>query len=140
MSLQIITRSMVKNGFVPPKALPTQPDPYQDRLLKLIPAEVVSVYLAVSVLLPGPTTSMQDDAHAGLRIGAFVILLVANFFIKRKGGVTDSTQLIITSLAFIIWVISLGGPVKFHIGTEESTLVGAVLTPLFTLLAPVLYN
>jgi len=140
MSLQIITKSMVKKGLIPAKAVPAQPDPYQDRLLKLIPAEVVSVYLAVSVLLPGPTSLAQVDPHAALRTVIFAILLVANVLYKRKAGVTDHRQLIITTLAFIIWVISLGGPIKFPVGKEDSTLIGAVLTPVFTLIAPLIYN
>jgi hypothetical protein len=156
MSLQVITKAKAQQnlelsdakaraGVAPDNAktdadAKTTPDPYRERLLKLIPAEVVSVYLAVSVLLPGVSSTNPVDTHGGLRIAIFIVLLVVNVFYKRSAGVTDLKQLAITSLAFIIWVLSLGGPVVFKVLGEDSTLIGAVLTPLVTLIAPLIYK
>lgn len=156
MSLQIITKAMAQRNLASPKAQPradvapsdaktdadtkTTPDTYQERLLKLIPTEVVSVYLALSLLLSNMST--DQDPHQGLHLVVFFILLVINILYKRNGGVTDWKQLVITSLAFIIWVLSLGGPLakEFQLFGESSKTIGVILTPLFTMIVPLIYK
>ncbi|MEO7216309.1 hypothetical protein [Mucilaginibacter sp.] len=139
MSSQVITKDLVQKGFVQPNATTaTQTDPYQDRLLKLIPAEVVSVYLALLVLVSGK----DANKHEMLQLGIVIILLVVNILYKRNADVTDWKQLAISSVAFVIWVLTLGGPLiedRLILG-EKLSLIGAILTPLFTLVAPLIYK
>lgn len=131
MKQQVITRAVAMARPLP-GAAPAQavPDPYQDRLLKLIPAEVISVYVAVFPLAANQGVAVQ--------LIVFVLLLVGNILYKRNAGVTDWKQFLITSIAFILWVLSFGGPVKGQL--EQAVAISHILIPIYTLLVPLLYR
>jgi hypothetical protein len=103
-------------------------DDYQDRLLKLIPTEVVTSYIFLDGLLRSAPANVPASV---LRWVVFVALLVATwFYLNRIENVTKRDQLIISTLAFALWVFSLGGPfTAFH---WYSPIYGAVLLPLYT--------
>ena len=146
MSRQVITQAMAnqinatassrgilpESGSTPPPAA-KQPDPYQDRLLKLIPAEVVAAYLAVF--------QVMKDSTPWLHYASFILLLLLNILYKRNAGVTDWIQILISSFAFGLWVIGLGGPDKeFLVYGEHSKTIAAVLVPIYTAAIPLLYK
>jgi hypothetical protein len=104
------------------------PDGYGSRVLKYIPAEVVTVYIAVQGVI-----NAADPAgpNATLLWVAFGILLVLTpVYLWRIMHVTKSLQLVISTIAFAVWVFSLGGPFAFF--PWYQAVYGAVLLPLFT--------
>jgi hypothetical protein len=136
MYQQVITKAIAlrPSGNLQTPA-PTTPDPYKDRLLKLIPAEVVAVYLGVFQIM----TNQKSEQWMYLLV--FFLLLVGNIFYKMKAGVHDWVQLLIASIAYFLWVCSLGGPVpNWYIGSQSAQSISAIFVPIFTFFVPLIYS
>jgi len=103
-------------------------DTYQERLLKYIPTEVVTTYVFLDGVLRSASATFPV---AALRWFVFVVLLFGTwFYLNRVEKVTRRQQLVISTVAFGLWVFSLGGPfAAFH---WYSPVYGAVLLPLYT--------
>lgn len=104
-----------------------QPDPYSARLLKYIPSEVIALYISLDALLrPQP-----DSSHKLLSWLIFGFGFVATpTYLRRIQHVTKISQLTISTLAFVVWVLAVGGP--FTQLKHYDPLYGAVLLPLYT--------
>lgn len=103
-------------------------DTYQDRLLKLIPAEVVATYIFLDGVLRLAPANVPVPI---LRWFVFVVLLLGTwFYLSRVENVTKTHQLAISTIAFALWVFYLGGP--FASFRWYSPIYGAVLLPLYT--------
>jgi hypothetical protein len=110
---------------------------YLDRLLKMIPAEVVSLYLVGSGLIPEGQTIV-------LTIWAVVCLI--GVVALRAYGTTDPTEnkppdwthVAISCVAFVIWVYSLGGP--FEAQGLAVPYVGSLLVLAWTFFVPMFYK
>ena len=135
MTQQVITKKMLVQSVNIQGGVPAvQPDPFQDRLLKLLPAEVIAVYTAVFQILK---TSNSEQWAFGL---VFVLLLIANILYKKKAGVTDWRQLLICSIAYVLWVLSIGGPIPGFSKGQDTVILSSVLIPIYTLFVPVIYQ
>ena len=114
---------------------PSTPDPYKDRLLKLIPAEVVAVYLGVFQIMA------NQKCAQWVYLTVFFLLLVGNILYKMKAGVHDWVQLLIASIAYFLWVCSLGGPIPdWSIGSQSAQSISAIFVPIFTFFIPLIYS
>ena len=87
------------------------PDEYADRLMKYIPTEAVGFWLAVSGTIQSAGESVPK---IGLLWLFFVIGLVFTFgWIRRQtrqpGRGTAWTQIGISCVAFVVWVLAAGG-------------------------------
>jgi len=136
MTQQVITKKMALRqvGF-DGSAEAVQPDPFPDRVLKLIPAEVVAAYIAVFQIMK----STKSEKWVYWLV--FFLLLFANILYKKQVKVTDWRQWLITSIAYILWVFSLGGPIPgFHIGNQDPVVLSSILVPVFTLFVPFIYK
>ncbi len=113
------------------------PDNYASQIVKLIPIEIVGVYLGISNLIA--------DVQVVQWICFFVVLLITPFYLKKVAGITDRAQIIVATISFIIWAFSLGGPFKawldgkLPIGFTVEEL-GGVLIMLYTLVVPIFYR
>jgi hypothetical protein len=98
---------------------------YFDRLFRLIPSEVVSLYLVGSGLIP-------NEEHIGLLLWSIVCLVA--IVVSRTIGTADPKRrsppqlgaVAISSISFVIWVYALGGPFRsynLHIPWLSSLLV-----------------
>ena len=88
------------------------PDEYTDRLMKYIPTEAVGFWLAVSGMIQ---SAGEQVPKVGLLWLFFVLGLVFTFgWIKRQtrrpNQGTAWTQIGISCVAFIVWVLAAGGP------------------------------
>ncbi len=139
MSRQVLTQKIVNKmnkHQIAGTTAPAVPDPYRDRLLKLIPAEVVSVYLAVFQVMKAQSKTSETFYYL-----VFGLLLVGNILYKWRAGVTDWVEFLISSIAFVLWVFSVGGPVpdQAFLGINMQTYM-PVLVPLFTFFLPLVYK
>ena len=109
---------------------------YLDRLLKMIPAEVISLYLVGSGLI-------SERQAGGVDVWAAICLV--GLLIIRAYGTADSLRhlppdwvhVAISGVAFMIWIYSLGGPFEaYDLHVELSGL--AARPGLDILRAPVL--
>lgn len=101
---------------------------YRDKLLKLIPSEIIAAYMVISGLIP------ESKAKWGLLIVSVVLLVLVPFYLRKIHDVQPIPQIIFTALSFVVWVYTLGGPFKLW-GLYEAW-IGSVVLVLWTLLIP----
>lgn len=96
------------------KAPPAKtPDDYRDKLMKYIPGESVAFYLMLENTAVG---SFANDAGAFQMALWFIFalgILGTIIYLWGISKVRDVRQILITTIAFIVWVFSLGGPFAF---------------------------
>jgi hypothetical protein len=131
MSRQVVTyehRLDATPGFAAGAGQTATPpeDKYKDRLLKYIPAEVVTLYLTLTALL-GTATGLPW----WLGWVVFAIGMVATWcYLRYPLEVRDFAQLIISCFAFGVWVFALGGPFKDLAWYKP--IYGGLLLPTYT--------
>jgi hypothetical protein len=110
---------------------------YLDRLLKMIPAEVVSLYLVGSSLIPA-------DQTIALAIWA-AVCLVGTVLVRAYGTADpaankkpDWVHVAISSVSFVIWTYSLGGP--FEAYGLHTAYLGSLLVLAWTFFVPLFYK
>lgn len=115
-----------------------QADNYIDRLLKLIPSETIAMYLFLQGVLKSSELKEGLELNAWLW-GLFIVLAFGNILYLRKYlGVKDTLQLSILTIAFVIWVTTLGGAFALLGGYKD--FMGSVLLGLYTFFAPMFYT
>jgi hypothetical protein len=110
---------------------------YLDRLLKMIPGEVVGLYLVGSGIIPTDEGIVQVIWTVVCLIGVVLI---------RAYGTADPTNnqpsqwgpVLIASVAFIIWVYTLGGP--FATFNLHVPYIGSLLILAWTFFVPFFYK
>lgn len=117
------------------------PDNYVTQIVKLIPAEIVGVYLGIQNLL----FKLDDPSKSYIQIVIFILILaIIPKYLERVGGITDPNQRMISLISYIIWAISLGGPFAYFLDRIESTIpaqtIGGILIMLYTIIVPMLYK
>jgi hypothetical protein len=110
---------------------------YLERLVKMIPAEVVGLYLIGSGIIP-------EGQRVGLLVWSIVCLIAV--VVVRAYGTADPEKsqtpqwstVLISSGAFVIWLYSLGGPFEpfgWHV-----PYIGSLLVLAWTFIVPILYK
>lgn len=103
---------------------------YADKLIKLIPGEVVAPYLAIRNLV------IDDPINRELTLLISIIVLAAliPFYLRIVHEIKNLTQVIVTLISFFVWVFSVS------VGEVSSIpippLWGAVVVILWTSLIP----
>lgn len=103
-------------------------DSFTDRLLKYIPAEVVATYALVEGIIH--LTATQETLQTVYWIVFFVFWAFTPLYLWRVQHVSKALQLVISFLAFFVWVFALGEPFTFLSWYEP--IYAAVLLPVFT--------
>ena len=96
-------------------------DTYSDRIVKYIPADVVSAWVAIKAL-----------------VAAAAVVVAAVATLKRTsapGKPAAITQTAIATGAFIVWVIALGEPFASLLGAPQQSLYGGLLLIFYTIIA-----
>lgn len=141
MGRNILIQSDIINRELPENASPATPDNYATQIVKLIPAEIVGVYLGLQNLF----SSLADPIKAYVQIILFLIILfITPFYLKIVGGITDSKQRVVVIISYCIWGISLGGPFAYGLDKIHSPvsaqMIGGALIMIYTLIVPLLYK
>ena len=112
---------------------------YLDKLMKMIPTEVIGLYLVGSGIIP-------DDQHAYL-LGWSTVCLIG-VVIARIAGTRDKAAnkppqaglVVVSAIAFVIWVYSLGGPFKWYMGANYKPFLGSLFVLVWTFVVPLVYT
>jgi len=112
-------------------------DSYLDRLLKMIPGEVISLYVVGSGFIP------EDEAGALI---AWTLMCIAAVVLLRVYGTADRVldqppdwvHVVISSVAFLVFVYSMGGPFK-ALGVHIPYM-GPLLVVAWTFFLPFVYR
>jgi hypothetical protein len=115
--------------------------PYLDRLIKMIPTEVIGLYLVGSGIVP---TSQDIIPKMALVIWALICLIAV--VIVRIYGTYDQTKqhpvdwphVVISSVAFLVWVYTIGGP--FAAFGLTVPWIGSLLVLVWTFFVPIFYR
>ena len=110
---------------------------YLDRLMKMIPGEAVSLYLVGSGIIP--------ERQPLLLVGWALLCLLGVFAIRVYGTADapnnrppDWIHVGISSVAFVIWVYTLGGP--FTAFGLHVPYLGSLLVLAWTFFIPIFYR
>lgn len=110
---------------------------YLDRLMRMIPGEVVGLYLIGSGFIP-----------VGQTLGAVIwtiVCLIGVIIIKAYGSADseehlppDWTLVTISTISFVIWIYTLGGP--FAAYNVWYPWIGSLLVLAWTFFVPLFYK
>ncbi len=104
---------------------------YTDKLLRLIPGEIVAAYLIITGIIP------DKASIPGHIIILTIILIIIPFYLWRVQNVKNRLQIITTCIAFVIWVYSFNiGPFSYF-GLYKPWIASIVLI-LWTVIMPIL--
>jgi hypothetical protein len=100
-------------------------------LLKLIPSEVIAVYVFIQGVLP-----RQLLPHL---VMALVLVGLTPLYLRLATGVKSQAQLILSTLSLVVWIYAMGtGPLRFVRAPFYEPWHGAVLLAIWTLVPPML--
>jgi hypothetical protein len=84
---------------------PTSGDPYLTRLVKLVPAEVVTLYITFKTMAAGSSMHL-----GGWVVVCFVLVVLARTIGTREPGrKIQWTAAFVAAVSFVLWVYSTGG-------------------------------
>lgn len=125
---------------------------YLDRLLKLIPAEVIGIYLVGSSMIPKVA---QDQLKPGKTddvriwgIGIWAIICLVLVIITRIVTTRDTSERVspewrsvwISAIAFVLWVYTMGGPFAEFDFYKRFAFIGPLSVMVWSYLIPLFYK
>jgi hypothetical protein len=110
---------------------------YLDRLMKMIPAEVISLYLIGRGFIP---------IEQPIVLAAWAVVCLAGVLLVRAYGTADPeankspdwVHVAISAVAFVIWIYTLGGP--FAAANLYVPYAGSLLVLAWTFFVPIFYK
>jgi hypothetical protein len=113
MNRNIITEADVPGHFdesnVAARGVPTTADDYLSRLLKYVPIEMISAYLIVAGIVESAYSEQQRAQRIALGVLLVLGLVATWFYSARVLKISRTSQLIMTVVAFTVWVFAIGG-------------------------------
>ena len=98
-------------------------------LIKLIPSEVIAVFLFIQGVMP-----YRLGPHL---VAAAILLAITPIYLTRVMGVRSRAQLVISTLSLVIWMYAMrGGPIQFLYPPFYERWYGAVALAIWTLVPP----
>jgi uncharacterized membrane protein YoaK (UPF0700 family) len=113
-------------------AAATPGDDYLDRLLKYIPAEIIALYLGASNVVPAGDHSYSLALWIITGLTAVCTPVYMFFSTREAGKPTLWSQIIISSVAFPIWVFAIGGPFHSFKWYDQKRWVAAIVISFAT--------
>ena len=119
------------------KNLIPKEDDYQSKLLKYIPTEVVALYVTLDGIVKAAfNQQLSQEYWLWLWIIFAVLLISTPLYLWRVTKVRKKKQLIISTIALVVWVFALGG--AFLSFTWYKPFYGAIILPLYTFFIPII--
>jgi hypothetical protein len=131
----IVKTALKKKGSTQAKPTPIQS--YMERLVKLIPAEVVGLYLVGQGIIP------QDEKPA---LAVWSIVCLGLVVLVRSRATGDRANNIapqwvavgVSAISFVIWVYNMPGP--FQVYQLVIPYMGSLAVLVWTFIVPFLYT
>jgi len=109
---------------------------FRDRLLKLIPSEIVATYLVIVGFIP--KVENYPNRKIVLTIVSIGLLVLVPFYLRKFQNVKRLPQIVFTMVAFLVWIYSLGGPFESY--NIYDPIIGSIILIFWSLLIPFFYN
>jgi len=127
---RIVTNQLQAAGVTP------DVDSYFDRVVKYIPMEIVSAWVAVKGIIAAADTASKEMI---LWICFAIGLVFTALYMAKQTSVPGKgpgiLQTIIATIAFAVWSFALGEPFATWLGVATQSLIGSLLLIFFTLAA-----
>ena len=113
--------------------------PYADKAVKLVPTEIVGTYMVLAGIIgisttPG-TTPSDTLSKVLIQIVFFLLLVLTPLYLWRISKVSNIVQLVVTTIAYVLWIYTLGGP--FAVWGVYEPKIAALLLSAWSLIIPV---
>jgi hypothetical protein len=96
------------------------------------------VYLSLDGVLRSALSGRRQELLIWLW-AVFIVIGVGNvLYLKQTSNVTDFAQYAILTSAYVVWVLTMGGPFALYQWYER--FMGSVILALFTFIVPVVYK
>jgi len=110
---------------------------YKDRLVKLIPSEIITAYVTIRGLISGAGVQGNKELLLWIVFGMLVVINPLYLFYVTR--VKKAGQILFSSIAFILWVMVIGGTFTSILGFPAEFL-GSILLVIYTLFIPFVYK
>ena len=120
--------------------IPVAPSPindYKDRLVKLIPTEIITAYVTLKGLING--SGVEGNKSLLLWIVFGILVVINPLYLYYVTQVKKPGQILFSSLAFILWVMVIGGTFTTILGFPAE-FIGSILLVIYTLFIPFVYK
>ncbi|GAB4531723.1 MAG: hypothetical protein Fur0018_19890 [Anaerolineales bacterium] len=114
----------------------THEDDYLSRLLKYIPSEIIMAYISIEGVLRSTYRGNAGLLETVLWSVAVILLVLTPLWMYRVMGVRRTSQSLLSSLSFAVWLFAMGGP--FRTLDWYQPALGGVVLPIYTLLVPII--
>ncbi|HUI70127.1 MAG TPA: hypothetical protein VL354_06370 [Spirochaetia bacterium] len=99
-------------------------------LLKLIPSEIIAVFVFIQGVMPPAVLP-----HV---VVAALLIAITPVYLARVSHVSSRTQLVVSTLSLVIWIYAIGiGPLRFVPRPWYEPWHGAVALAVWTLVPPI---
>jgi len=119
---------------------PTEGEPFKSyfgRVMKMVPVEVIGLYLGIAGFIPDKEKVWQL-VWALLCLGCVIPSRILGTQDREKGKGIDWVVVVLSCVAYLIWVYTIGGPFKsFNI---YHAIVAGALSALWTFIVPLIYR
>lgn len=110
---------------------------YFGRLIKMIPAEVLALYVALAPLAAKEHIALQLTIPI-VCLGLVVLSRTLGTRRAKDNVKIDPWTVVISSVAFVIWVYALGGP--FAALNIYNAVLACILVTVYTTAVPMIYR
>ncbi|MGD1912396.1 MAG: hypothetical protein ACFB2X_16550 [Rivularia sp. (in: cyanobacteria)] len=127
-----MTRRIITTEFQSRKSV--RVDSYFDKVLKYIPADIVGAWVAVEGLIKGAGNNVATitSLWIAFAIGIFITAFWTHKQTQEPQKPPAITQIIISTVAFFVWVYASGGP--FETVDLYNATYGSMLLIFYTLI------
>jgi hypothetical protein len=117
-------------GVAMSRAINREGNSFLQVLLKLIPSEIIAVFVFVQGVLPN-----QLPPHL---VFTAILLGLTPVYLRWGMGVRSRAQLVISTLSLAVWILAMGnGPVRFLKPPLYEPWYGSMALALWTLVPPI---
>lgn len=114
-------------------------DSYLEKFIKLVPSEIIATYMALKVYAPEIASAFDLSVSSViwffiLLLSGFIVVFVVQFSKEKAGDKVLYGHMLLSLLAFFIWVLNISGSDMF---SKYVPAVGSVLVIVFALIAHV---
>lgn len=112
---------------------------YADKLVKLVPTEIVGAYMVLSGMIGvSPASSSTPGGMSGVLIivVSVILLVLTPIYLLRISHVKNVIQIVVTTLSFAVWVYTLGGP--FAVMGIYYPIIASIVLVLWQMIVPLI--
>ncbi|KAF2516682.1 hypothetical protein [Flavobacterium foetidum] len=117
------------------------PNDFKDRLIKLIPAEIIAAYISISGLIIAFAKQKPEAEKSHLLwIIILILMILTPVYLIKVLGISKKRQILFSTIGFLIWAFATASPYTNDVLGFSFELITSVILILYTLLIPLFYK